>query len=90
MNIGSPAIIVAVDRADASRAPVTLTIIYVVLTIGMMVTVVASFVALMLEGGRGNHALFALVAGSLALSTLVLIQCVQWSAILLRKLRRAK
>lgn len=90
MTTAAPALIVATDRAAATRAQVTLTIIYAVSTIGMIVTIVASFVALMIESGRGSHALFALVAGSLAFASLALVQFVQWSAILLRKLRRAK
>lgn len=90
MSVAAPILLVAADRAGTSRTHVTLTIIYAVSTIGMMVTVVASFVALVIEGGCGSHALFALVAGSLAFASLVLIQFVQWSAILLRKLRGAK
>lgn len=90
MNAAAPVVSIAADRAEASRTYVTLTIIYAVSTIGMIVTVLASFVALMIEGGGGRHALFALVAGSLAFASLALVQFVEWLAILLRKLRRAK
>lgn len=87
MNAAAPIILSTADRASAPRTHVTLTIIYVVSTIGMMVIVMASFIALLIGGGGGRHALFALVAGSLAFAALVRIQFVQWSAILLRKLR---
>lgn len=67
-----------------------LTAIYAVATIAMAATVTAAFVALVIEGGGGSHALFALVAGSLAFAALVLIQLIHWSGVLLGKLRRAK
>ena len=95
MNVTAPVVSIAADLAGASRTYMTLTVIYAVSTIGMIVTVLASFIALMIEGGGARlldqrHALFSLVAGALAFVSLALIQFVQWSAILLRKLRRAK
>ena len=69
------------------RVSIVLTSAFAVCTVGATVVVCAAFVALLVGGGAGAHALFALVAGSLAFSTLVLVQFVQWAVLLLKTLR---
>ena len=69
------------------RMSVVLTSAFAVFTVGATVVVFAAFAALLIGGGAGAHALFALVAGSLAFSTLVLVQFVQWAKLLLKHLR---
>ena len=69
------------------RVSIVLTSAFAVCTVGATVVVCAAFVALFVGGGAGAHALFALVAGSLAFSTLVLVQFVQWVTLLLKHLR---
>ena len=69
------------------RMSIVLTSAFAVFTVGATVVVLAAFVALFVSGGAGAHALFALVAGSLAFSTLVLVQFVQWAKLLLTHLR---
>ena len=69
------------------RVSIVLTSAFAVCTVGATVVVCAAFVALFVGGGAGAHALFALVAGSLAFSTLVLVQFVQWAVLLLKTLR---
>ena len=69
------------------RMSIVLTSAFAVFTVGATVVVIAAFVALLVGGGAGAHALFALVAGSLAFSTLVLAQFVQWAMLLLKLLR---
>ena len=92
MTTAAPIIgpVASTEPVDALRGQVSLTAIYAVVTIAMAATVTAAFVALVIEGGGGRHAQFALVAGSLAFAALVLIQFVHWSGVLLGKLRRAK
>ena len=69
------------------RMGIVLTSAFAVFTVGATVVVFAAFAALLVGGGAGAHALFALVAGSLAFSTLVLVQFVQWATLLLKHLR---
>ena len=77
------------ERAESMpRMSVVLTSAFAVFTVGATVVVVfAAFAALLVGGGAGGASLFALVAGSLAFSTLVLVQSVQWATLLLRHLR---
>ena len=69
------------------RMGIVLTSAFAVFTVGATVVVFAAFAALLVGGGAGAHALFALVAGSLAFSTLVLVQFVHWATLLLKHLR---
>ena len=69
------------------RMSIVLTSAFAVFTVGATVVVFAAFVAFLVGGGAGAHALFALVSGSLAFSTLVLVQFVPWAKLLLKHLR---
>jgi hypothetical protein len=74
-------------QTSTPRASVVLTAAFAVFSIGATVIVVAAFIALLVGGGRGAHAPFALVAGSLAFAALALVQFIRWAATLLRELR---
>ena len=84
---------IAAPRRGDEQAPamprmsIVLTSAFSVFMVGATVVVIAAFVALLVGGGAGAHALFALIAGSLAFSTLVLVQSVQWAMLLLKLLR---
>ena len=84
---------IAAPRRGDEQAPampsmsIVLTSAFAVFTLGAAVVVFAAFVALLVGGGAGAHALFALVAGSLAFSTLVFAQFVRWAKLLLKHLR---
>ena len=84
---------IAAPRRGDEQAPamprmsIVLTSAFAVFKVGATVVVFAAFVALLVGGGARAHALFALVVGSLAFSTLVLVQFVQWAVLLLKALR---
>jgi hypothetical protein len=69
------------------RARVIATAAFAIFSLGATVTVFAAFIALLIGGGAGAHELFALVVGSLAFSTLVLIQFMRRAVVLLQASR---
>ena len=73
--------------AALPRLSIVLTAAFAVFTIGATVVGLAAFAALLIGGRAGAHALFALIAGSLAFSALALIQFIQWAVLLLKLLR---
>lgn len=72
---------------SASRARIAILAAYAAATFAASVIFFAVFLALMINGSSGRNALFALVAGALSFSAMVLLQFAHWAVILIAKMR---